>query len=432
MSVAEVILWGRRVGAVASAQNGFAEFQYDPAFVAGRLEVAPLTLPLAAGVYRFPGLARGTFHGLPGLLADSLPDRYGNALIDAWLASRGLTAESMGPVERLCYTGSRAMGALEFVPSSGPADSSDVLDVAELTEVARLALTQREQLAASLTDTERGGAVRQILRVGTSAGGARPKAVIAWNRETGEVRSGQLPARPGFEHWLLKFDVEDHGARGDETGSGLVGVGRVEHAYALMAQDAGINMAEHRLLEEGEHAHFMSRRFDRTADGGKLHMLTLCGIAHLDFNMPAASTYEQAFQVIRRLGLGAGATSEMFRRAVFNILARNHDDHTKNTSFLMGRDGHWSLAPAYDLTYAYDPTGRWTSTHQMSLAGKRDAFTINDLHKAASAAMLKQGEAKRILTTVSKAIARWPEHADAAGVPERTAQAIGREHRKLA
>ncbi|HEY0225887.1 MAG TPA: type II toxin-antitoxin system HipA family toxin [Mycobacterium sp.] len=426
-----MILWGRRVGAVASADNGFAEFQYDPAFVAGGLEVAPLTLPLVAGVYRFPELAYGTFQGLPGLLADSLPDRYGNALIDAWLASRGLTAQSMGPVERLCYAGSRAMGALEFVPSNGPEDTSDVLNVAELTEIARLALTQREQLAASLTDTERGRAVQQIMRVGTSAGGARPKAVIAWNRATGEIRSGQLPAQPGFEHWLLKFDVEDHGARGDETGSGLVGLGRVEHAYALMAQDAGINMAEHQLLEEGGHAHFMSKRFDRTANGEKLHMLTLCGIVHLDFNMPTTSTYEQAFQVIRQLGLGAGATSEMFRRAVFNILARNHDDHTKNTSFLMNRDGRWSLAPAYDLTYAYDPTGKWTSKHQMSLAGKRDAFTIDDLDKAASTAMLKQGQAKRILTTVTDAIARWPEHANTAGVPERTAKAIGNTHRRL-
>jgi len=431
VSVAEVILWGRRVGAVASTEDGLAEFQYDPAFVAERLEVAPLTLPLATRVYRFPELAHDTFHGLPGLLADSLPDRYGNALIDAWLASRGLTADSMGPVERLCYTGSRAMGALEFVPSTGPQSTADILDVAELTEVARLALTQREQLAASLKDTEHGRALEQILRVGTSAGGARPKAVIAWNRKTGEIRSGQVPAQPGFEHWLLKFDVEDHGARGDESGSGLIGLGRVEHAYALMAEDAGIDMAEHQLLEEGDRAHFMIKRFDRSADGEKLHMLTLCGIAHLDFNLPATSTYEQAFHVIRQLGLGAGATSEMFRRAVFNILARNHDDHTKNTSFLMNRDGQWSLAPAYDLTYAYDPTGKWTSMHQMSLAGKRDAFTMKDLHQAASAAMLKQGEAKRILTTVSAAIERWPEHAHATGVPGQAAEAIGNAHRRL-
>lgn len=428
-SLAEVRLWGTRIGAVSMAdRNETASFEYDPAFVSSGIEVAPIEMPLAVGrAYRFPGLSRESFSGLPGLLSDSLPDRYGNALIDAWLATRQRDRDSFDAIERLCYIGMRGMGALEFRPARGPRQAkSHTVDVEALVELAAEVMAERADLAATLRKSRKQDALREILRVGTSAGGARPKALIALNPETDEVRSGQLDADPGFEHWILKFDgVED---KTRDLGASR-GYGAIESVYAEMARRAGIEMTECRLLEEGGRRHFMTRRFDRAADGAKLHMQSLAGLAHLDYRLPGANSYEQAFQVIRRLGLPRGAAEQMFRRMVFNVVARNQDDHVKNIAFLMDRSGQWSLSPAFDLVYAYSPSGRWTSQHQMSIAGKRDGFVIGDLQAVAETASMKRGHGEEILAEVTEAVESWPELAVKAEIEEERVERIATTHR---
>lgn len=425
-TVAEVQLWGRTVGAVALATGGeVASFEYDPAFARSSIEIAPLTMPLSGRVYSFPALGRDAFHGLPGLLADSLPDRFGNALIDAWLASEGRPPGSLNSIERLCYTGRRGMGALEYVPAIGPrARRANKIHIDRLVELASEILSRRNTLHTSFSDDKREDGLRDILRVGTSAGGARAKAVIAWNPETFEVRSGQVKADPGFEYWLLKFD----GVSGnrDKEMEDPKGYGVIEYAYYRMAKDAGITMSECRLLAENGRRHFMTRRFDRSADGGKIHMQSLGAIAHFDYNMAGAYGYEQALQVIRRLGLPMSAVEEQFRRMVFNILARNQDDHVKNIAFLMDKAGRWSLAPAYDLTYSYQPTGRWTSTHQMTMNSKRDEFTLDDFRVCAASASMKRGRAETIVREVQSVVSRWPDYADEAGLSADWRDTIGR------
>lgn len=345
MTVAAVQLWGTEIGAVSLADGeSVASFEYEPDFAAAGIELSPLRMPVTPGrIYRFPGLAKTSFDGLPGLLADSLPDRFGNALIDAWLAGQGRTPGSFDAVERLCYIGMRGMGALEFVPALGPDPTiDDELDLAALVDLAGEVLAHRADLSESLAAPGKERAMQEILRVGTSAGGARPKALIAWNPETEEVRSGQIEVPPGFEYWILKFDGVDDTSR--DLGRSR-GYGAIEWAYSEMARAAGIEMTECRLLEEGDRRHFMTRRFDRAADGDKLHMQSLAALDHLDFELGEAHSYEQSFGLIRRLGLSAEAAEEQFRRMVFNVVARNQDDHVKNISFLMDRRGNWSLSP---------------------------------------------------------------------------------------
>ncbi|MGA2007552.1 MAG: type II toxin-antitoxin system HipA family toxin [Solirubrobacteraceae bacterium] len=415
-SLAEVRLWGTTIGAVSMDGGQAAVFQYDPAFLAGGIEVAPLRMALRADPYRFPALNPSSFHGLPGLLADSLPDRYGRALIDAWLAAQGRRPESFDSVERLCYVGLRGMGALEFLPARGPrASTSHDIRVDALVRLASEVLSNRARLVASLAAGHREAAMRDILSVGTSAGGARAKAVIAWNPQTGAVRSGQLDAGAGFEHWLLKLD----GVSGNKDRERLVdprGYGAIELAYAHMARDAAITMSECRLLEEGGRRHFMTRRFDRDAQGRKRHMQSLAALAHFDYAAPGAYSYEQAFGVIRELGLEAGALEQQFRRMAFNVVARNQDDHVKNIAFLMDRTGRWELSPAFDLAYSYNPAGDWTASHQMTLAGKRDGFTLEDFRQVGRVAMLKRGQAQRILGEVRAVVADWPRYAAEVGV----------------
>jgi serine/threonine-protein kinase HipA len=423
-TVAEVQLWGRTIGAASlEAGDDVVAFEYDPAFVGSGIEIAPLTMPLSRRVYTFPELPRGTFHGLPGLLADSLPDRFGNALIDAWLATQGLSAEAFSAIDRLCYTGRRGMGALEFLPLLGPrARKSKRLQVSKLVDLAAQVLAQRQQLKVSFTAPEEAQALREILQVGTSAGGARAKAIIAWNPSTNEVRSGQIAAGEGFEYWLLKFD----GVAGnkDKELEDPKGYGRIEYAYSRMAGEAGINMNPCRLFEENGRSHFMTRRFDRQENGAKLHMQSLCGLAHYDFNMAGAYAYEQALFMIRRLGLPMSAVEEQFRRMTFNIIARNQDDHVKNIAFLMDKTGQWSLSPAFDVTYSYNPSGDWTASHQMTLNGKRDHFRMDDFNACARAAAMKRGRAKAIVKQVMATVSRWRDFADEAGVPPSWRDAI--------
>jgi len=416
-TVAEVRMWGRTIGAVSLADDAdTAAFEYDPAFAGSGIEISPLMMPLSSRVYTFPELAKQTFHGLPGLLADSLPDKFGNALINAWLASQGRRPDSFNAVERLCYTGVRGMGAIEYAPATGPkARQATRIQIDKLVDLASEILTHRNNLNVSFREKYKENALRDILRVGTSAGGARAKAVIAWNPSTNEVRSGQLPAGKGFEYWLLKFD----GVSGnkDKELEDPKGYGLIEYAYSKMAADAGITMTECRLFEENNRHHFMTRRFDRLADGEKLHMQSLCALAHYDYNMAGAYSYEQALLVIRQLGLPMSSIEEMFRRMVFNIIARNQDDHVKNIAFLMDKSGTWTLAPAFDMIYSYNPSGTWTASHQMTLNGKRDDFTLEDFKACARTASMKRGRAETIIKEVLERVLHWRDYADEVGVP---------------
>ncbi len=427
-ALAEVRLWGSRVGAV-SLQEGeaFAAFEYDPDFVHSSIEVSPLAMPLGDGVHRFPGLAPESFKGLPGLLADSLPDRYGHALIDAWLASRGRTADSANAVERLCFIGRRGMGALEFAPEHGPAPTaSHRIDVEALAELAAEILAERVDLTTSLRNPDKAGALREILRVGTSAGGARAKALIALDPQTNEVRSGQLDVDPGFQHWILKFDGVDDESR--DLGRSR-GYGAVEWVYSQLAARAGIEMAECRLLEEGGRRHFMTRRFDRLADGSRVHMQSLAALAHLDYNQPRAHSYEEAFLVMRQLGLPMAQIEQQFRRMAFNVVARNQDDHVKNIAFLMDRAGSWRLSPAFDLVYAYSSKGGATASHQMSVNGKRGGFTIEDFRQVGQVTSMKRGRAEEIVAEVVDAVKAWPQLASKAAVEDERIARIGATHR---
>lgn len=423
------MLWGTRIGVVSLGDDrSYAFFEYEPEFADSGVEVSPLVMPLSAdGPFRFADLAPNSFNGLPGLLADSLPDRYGHALIDAWLADQGRDSGSANAVERLCFIGRRGMGALEFAPETGPEPSeSHRIEVAALADLATEILSRRTDLVAWLREADREEALTEILRVGTSAGGAKAKALIALNPTSGEVRSGQLEIDPGFEHWIVKFDGVD------DQGSALStprGYGAIEWAYSRMAVNAGIEMSECRLLEESGRRHFMTRRFDRLADGSKLHMQSLGALAHLDYNLIGAHSYEQAFFAIRRLGLPMRQVEEQFRRMAFNVVARNQDDHVKNIAFLMDREGKWSLSPAFDLTYSYSARGGNTARHQMSLNGKRDEFTRADFQGVGRTCSMKRGRAEEILAEVIDAVRAWPELAEAAGVERPRIERIHDAHR---
>ena len=413
---ARVVLWGSVIGAVTWLEDReVGVFQYAPDFLHSGIQLAPLMMPLGEFPFEFPALARNTFKGLPGLLADSLPDKYGNAIIDAWLASQGRTAASFHPVERLCYVGSRGMGALEFQPATlGPPTSKRAVEVAKLVELANQILDERARLGGVFSGDDDRETINDILRVGTSAGGARAKAILAWNPETNEFRSGQVNAGSGFEYWLMKFDGITSSS--DTEVATPKGYGKIEYAYHLMAVEAGIEMAACRLHHEGGRSPFMTKRFDRSAGGGKRHMQSLGAIAHYDYRQPASYSYEQAIQVIRRLGLPRKDMEQLVLRAIFNVIGRNCDDHVKNIAFLMNRRGEWRLSPAFDISYAWNPSGEWTSRHQMSINGKRDGFELEDLLALAKTADIKRARAKQMVDRIIEAVHHWPDFAGEAGV----------------
>ena len=422
---ASVNLWGRRIGAVSwDAGREVGIFEYDPAFLLAGIELSPLAMPVREGTYDFPALGQ-SFMGVPGLVADSLPDRFGNLLIDAWLAQTERSPESFNSVDRLCYVGGRGMGALEYQPALRRRDRREEVEIARLVGLANRVLDERRRMSGRLVDGED---LEDLLIVGTSAGGARAKAVLAWNRDTGEFRSGQVDTKAGFEHWILKFDgVTDNR---DRELADPAGYGRIEYAHHLMALAAGIEMCECRLQCEGGRAHFMTRRFDRELDtGGKIHMQSLAALRHFDYNDSGAYSYEQAMETVRELGLGMAVVEEQYRRTVFNLVARNQDDHVKNISFLMNRAGEWRLSPAYDVTYAYNRQGPWTGQHQMSLAGKRRGFERADLLRLAETSGLKMPRAARVIEEVLEAGADWPRFAAEAGVGKRDMQRIRKTHR---
>ena len=421
IDTARVLLWGSDIGAVTWVPGrDVAVFQYTREFAESGIQVAPFTMPLRDSVFEFPSLSRETFRGLPGMLADSLPDKFGNRIIDAWLARQGRSAASFTPVERLCYTGSRGMGALEFKPAlTDIVGTARAIEIDALVALANRVLDERIELSGRLTGEDDAPAIEDILRVGTSAGGARAKAVLAWNPSTGRFRSGQAPVEDGYAHWLIKFDgVSDNR---DKELADPMGFGRIEYAYHLMAVAAGIDMEPCRLHEEGGRAHFMTRRFDRTESGDKLHLQSLGALRHFDFNAAGAYAYEQALATIRRLDLPRHDLEQQIRRTYFNVLARNQDDHVKNIAFLMDRDGRWRLSPAFDVAYSFNPAGAWTQSHQMTLNGKRDDFDVDDLFQFAAAGGVKRPAARRLLEEVSSAVQRWPSFAADADVgrPER-------------
>lgn len=424
MNVAEVFLWGTRIGAVSQEGiDSIPVFNYDKDFVGSGIEVAPIMMPLKDRIYTFPGLGNAAFHGLPGLLADSLPDKYGSKLIERYLAEQGRSIDTLTAVERLLYTGKRGMGALEYVPAMDYAvTKNDVIDIRALVELATAILTDREKLHIMDSDHT----MEQIINVGTSAGGARAKAVVAWNRETGDVRSGQIQAGDGYEYWLIKFDgVRNNKDKGEkEDGKSYT---RIEYAYYQMAECAGIVMNECRLRQESGCYHFMTKRFDRSDTGEKVHMQSLGAMAHFDYNMPGVYSYEQAFEIMNRLGLGQKEVEQLFRRMVFNILARNQDDHVKNISFLMDKSGQWMLAPAYDITYANDSANRWLARHQMSMNGKTENFSKEDFFSCGSRMNLSKAKVRRILEEVENALNGWEACAENALLGEKEMSYINRQ-----
>ncbi len=416
-------IWDKEVGAIAwDSEKSLAYFEFEPSFLNSQWDLSPIKMPIANAakrIYSFPELIRSnTFKGMPGLLADVLPDKYGNALINTWLINNGRAANSMNPVELLCFIGKRGMGALEFEPVMPRTNNqSTKIELAKLIEIAQVILSNKKQLQANLAN-EDAKALSDILKIGTSAGGARAKAVIAYNAKTKEVKTGQADAPKGFEHWLIKFD----GVVDSEIGMSS-GYGRVEMAYHLMAKEIGINMMESRLLEENGRAHFMTKRFDRTKDNEKIHVQSFCALNHFDFNEVNSFSYEQLFQTMRSLRLPYPDAEQLYKRMAFNVMARNCDDHTKNFSFIMNQSGDWSLAPAFDICHAYRPNSTWVSQHALSVNGKRNNISTDDLLAVAKNMNIKKPAA--ILNQISSTVKSWKDFATETNVKPKLRDAIG-------
>lgn len=424
VDLVEVRAWARTVGAVAlDSATGYYAFDYDNDWITSGRPLSPLNLPNQSGTFVFPQLSRQTYYRLPAMLADALPDKFGNALVEAWLADNGIPINQITPLDRLAYAADRSMGALTFHPPvSRTQEDATAIQLADLVRAAREMVSGEITSAPALNTL-----LRQLIQVGTSAGGARAKAVIAYNLATGQIRPGQLNAPDGFEHWLIKLDGtnSDIGRDHDPFTSGQ-GYGRVEYAYYLMALEAGIEMSESQLLPEGPRAHFLSRRFDRTLDGQRVHMQSLCGLAHLDFNLSDTHSYNQYLDTIIALGLDRDALAQAFRRIVFNVAAVNRDDHTKNLAFLLPEDGDWQLAPAFDVTHAHNPSGEWTQRHQMSVNGKFDKINLEDLLVVGDHYLIHGY--KNVIGEVLHAIDLWPNVAGLAAVDGDTTRRIAEDH----
>ncbi len=418
VTTAFVKLWGQIVGAIAwNAEKELATFEYDPKFDLEKYAVSPIKIPNKNRIYSFPELRNiDTFKGLPGLLADSLPDKYGKELINVWLAQNGRPENSLNPVELLCFMGKRGMGALEFEPNIQPDTKSYTLELSGLIETTKKLLQKKQNVQLHTTNKMR-DTMLDVLKMGTSAGGARPKAIIAYNEQTGEIKSGQALTEIGFEHWLIKFD----GVNDTQFGS-TTGYGRVEMAYYQMATEFGIEMMECKLIEESDRAHFMTKRFDRNQANKKLHVQTFCALQHYDFQSIYSFSYEQLFQVMRSLRLSYAEAEQMFKRMVFNVIARNCDDHTKNFSFLMDQNGKWKLAPAYDICHAYRPGSDWVSQHNLSINGKRKDFVLADFISIAEQNSIRNP--KKILAECLEIVDNWEKYANQYEVETKLKEAI--------
>lgn len=416
----KVVLWGTPIGYLHRQSNGIIGFQYDDSFLESGIETSPIMMPLSDMTYSFPSLSEETFSGLPGLVADSLPDRFGNIVIKRYLKSAGKNEDSLTPLEKLCYTGKRGMGALEYAPSEDLFDASEPLNISALTKLASEILSNKESIHISQDDKM----IAQLMQSSSSVGGARAKTLIAWNRNTKDVRSGQVNAGEGYEYWLLKFDnIENNRDKDPEADSKEYT--KIEYAYYLMAISAGIEMNESLLYHENRNAHFITKRFDRIGKKGeKLHMQSLCALAHMDFNSPRLYSYEDAFNVMQKLRLSHDDFIQLYKRMVFNEFAKNYDDHTKNIAFLMNKAGEWSLAPAFDLTYSYKKDSIWVSAHQMLINGKADEITIDDLISVAEKAGIKRSTAKECIDQIQTATASWLNFAEQAELSPQKAKLI--------
>ncbi len=419
VDVIKIMLWGEELGALSwdSAKN-FASFEFFSSFLNKNLDVSPIHMPIRSSekkIYSFPNLNQETYKGLPGMLSDVLPDDFGNRLIDQWLILNNIPKSEFTPLDRLCYIGKRGMGALEFQPAKRIGQTqTTTLEVDKLTELAEKVLNTREKLTLNLSETEH---LNELIKVGTSAGGQRAKAIIAYNPKTNEIRSGQAKAPDGFNHYIFKFDGVNDASLGDPQG-----YGRIEYAYYLMAIDCGIDMEHSLLFEEHDRAHFMTKRFDRPDHNKKIHMQTLCSLAHFDYKSPGTYSYENAFEVMRQLRLPHTDAIQLYKRMIFNIISRNQDDHTKNISFLMNKEGVWRLSPAYDITYSYNPMGIWTSMHQMSVNGKRDDFTMQDLTSVGDKISYKNH--KEAIQRVIEVLSDWDIYAKKSGIPQSQANKL--------
>jgi serine/threonine-protein kinase HipA len=424
VTTAFINIWGKRVGAIAwNPATEVASFEYEPAFLSNNWELAPVQMPQQGAkgrVFSFPELRNtSTFKGLPGLLADILPDKYGNALINTWLTRQGRPTNSLNPVETLCFIGSRGMGALEVEPAFPKADDrATKIEIESLIEVAEHILSGRQKFGTNVT-TDEEKALVDILKIGSSTGGARAKALITYNSSTGEIKSGQTNAPKGFTHWIIKFD----GVTDTQFGSSS-GYGRVEMAYYLMAKGAGITMTDSQLLEENGRAHFMTQRFDRLPDQVKVHVQSFCAMRHFDFNEVTMYSYEQLFETMRFLGLPYPQAEQLYRRMVFNVMGRNCDDHTKNFAFVMDKAGQWALAPAFDVCHAYRPGSDWVSQHALSINSKRTNIHKSDLLSVAYQMNVKKAES--IIQEIAEVISNWNKYAEQVGVEKKLQAAIGK------
>ena len=420
INTAEIFLWGTRIAIIhLEPESSIVTFEYDKNFLKSNIQVSPLKMPLSNQLYSFPNLDFQAFHGLPGLLADSLPDKFGNAVINQWLASLGKSEKDFNSLDRLCYIGKRGMGALEYQPANSPIpDINENVNIAEMVQFASDVLSKREsvKLTASQKLT-----YSQLLQMGTSAGGARAKAIIAWNEKTNEIRSGQLLLDKDFDYWLMKFDgVKKNGDHGLED---YVEYTLIEYAYYKMATTAGIQMNECRIYSENGNNHFMTKRFDRV-DGKKLHMQTLGALAHINYNEPGLCSYEQAAGYMRELNLSAEEIEQFYRRMIFNVLAVNQDDHVKNVSFLMDKSGKWKLSPAYDITFSYDQNNKWLSAHQMLINGKKDKISQEDLIITGKKMDISLPRIKAIISEVKATVINWPKFAESVGIRKETYEKI--------
>ena len=417
---AEVFLWGTRIGIIHQDPGiPYATFEYDGDFVNSGIEYSPIRMPLGRNIYEFPSLTGEPFYGMPGLVADSLPDRFGNAVIERWLSNQGKALSDFTAIDRLCYTGKRGMGALEYVPAiMDVGDIDDDINVSEMVRFASDILSNRESVILNAEDNL---TYSQLVQVGSSAGGARAKALIAWNEDTNEIRSGQIGLGPGYDYWLIKFDhVSKNGDHGLEDKPEYT---LIEYAYYLMATSAGIVMNPCRLYEsEGDH-HFMTKRFDRQ-NGNKMHMQSLGALTHISFQEPGACGYELASAYMKELGLYHKEIEQFYRRMVFNCLAVNQDDHVKNVSFIMDKKGKWQLSPAYDITFSYNPANRWLRAHQMTINGKQTEIGLSDLIEAGNRMEIKERRCKDIINEVRSVVGRFSSFAEQVGIKEKTANYI--------
>jgi len=431
-NLAAIYLWGDLVGALAyDPKSKISTFEYSSSWLRQGFDIAPLRMPLSSQKFQFPNLDSETYRGLPALFADTLPDDFGNAVINAWLTRNGRDVESFTSIERLLYTANRGMGALEFEPAiENTTNSNEQIELNSLIEMAQNIFDQRANLSSNWQlQQENNNAMSALFQVGTSAGGARAKALVAVNAERTQLRSGQVDAPDGYEQYLLKFDgVEEHKIKSEVFGDPK-GFGRMEYAYYLMAVDTGINMSPSELLIDGSRAHFMTKRFDRVGNK-KLHYVSLCAMDHADYKKPGTYSYEQLLSIARQLKLPRKDAIEIYRRMVFNVVARNHDDHTKNFGFLLtSKDSSWRLSPAFDLAYSYKKDSPWVNEHQMSLNSKRDNFTREDLLSVGTLIGNFKQESNKIIDEVISVVSKWQDYANRADVFEALNHEIGQSHR---